>query len=263
MRLQDKIALITGASSGIGEATAKTFAREGATVVVADIDDVNGHRVVEEIRRAGGHAEYTHADIGEPAEIEQMIAFATDRFGRLDILHNNALFTVVGRIGDLTLEGWRKTVDVSLTGYWYAIKMALRPMLAQGKGAIINTASVSGLAGDYTLGVYNAVKAGVVNISRVTGIEYARKGVRCNAICPGPILTPPLQRLRESHPDIFARIKDAIPMGRYGEPQEIANVALFLASDEASFVTGAFIVADGGLWAHSGMPSLSGQGPEW
>ena len=263
MRLADKIALITGAGSGIGEATAKTFAREGATVVVADIDDLNGQRVVQEIQHTGGRAEYIHADVGNPTDIEQMIAFTTERCGRLDILHNNALFTVIGRIGDLTLEGWKKTVDISLTGYWYATKMALGPMLKQGKGAIINTASVSGLAGDYTLGVYNAVKAGVVNISRVTGIEYARKGIRCNAICPGPILTPPLQRLGESKPEVFARIKEAIPMGRYGEPQEIANVALFLASDEASFVTGAFIVADGGLWAHSGMPSLSGQGPEW
>jgi meso-butanediol dehydrogenase / (S,S)-butanediol dehydrogenase / diacetyl reductase len=263
MRLQDKIALITGAGSGIGEATAKTFAREGATVVVADIDDINGQRVVEEIRRAGGRAEYTHADIGEPAEIERMITFTTERCSRLDVLHNNALYTVIGRIGDLTLDDWKKTLDVSLTGYWYATKLALGPMLRQGKGVILNTASVSGLAGDYTLGVYNAVKAGVVNISRVTGIEYARKGIRCNAICPGPILTPPLKRLGESQPAVFARIKEAIPMGRYGDPQEIANVALFLASDEASFVTGAFLVADGGLWAHSGMPSLSGQGPEW
>lgn len=118
-RLQDKIALITGDGSGIGEATAKTFAREGATVVVADIDDTNGQRVVvvEEIRRAGGRADYTHADIGEPAQIERMISFTTGRFGRLDVLHNNALFTVIGRIGDLTLEGWKKTLDVSLTGY--------------------------------------------------------------------------------------------------------------------------------------------------
>ena len=263
MRLKDKVALITGAGSGIGAATATKFAREGATVVVVDIDEDSGSKVVEDIRQSGGTAEFIRADCGKSIEIEEMIAQTTGKFGRLDVLHNNAFFTAINRMADISLEEWQKTMDVSLTGYWYAIKVALEPMLRQGKGAIINTASVSGLAGDYTLGAYNAVKAAVVNITRVTGIEYARKGIRCNAICPGPILTPPLKQLGEAKPDVFSRIKEAIPMGRYGEPQEIANVALFLASDEASFVTGAYFVADGGLWAHSGMPSLSGEGPEW
>jgi meso-butanediol dehydrogenase / (S,S)-butanediol dehydrogenase / diacetyl reductase len=263
MRLKDKIALITGAGSGIGEATAKTFAREGATVVVVDLNEDGSNRVVSEIRKAGGNAESLRADVGVPAEIERMIKFARDRFGRLDVLHNNAIFTTIGRIGEISLEGWQKTLDVGLTAYWYATKCTLELMVPARKGAIVNTASVSGLAGDYTLGAYNAVKAGVVNITRVTGIEYARKGIRCNAVCPGPIATPPLLRMEDSRPDIVARIREAIPMGRLGEPQEIANVVLFLASDEASFVTGAFFVADGGLWAHSGMPSLSGQGPEW
>lgn len=263
MRLKDKIALITGAGSGIGEATAKTFAREGAAVVVVDLNEDGGNRVVAQIRNAGGSAEFHRADIGVPAEIERMIKFACERFGRLDILHNNAIFTAVGRIGELTLEGWRKTMDVGLTAYWYATKCAIEVMLPQKRGAIVNTASVSGLAGDYTLGAYNAVKAGVVNITRVTGIEYARRGIRCNAVCPGPIGTPPLLRLEDTRPDIVAKIREAIPMGRLGEPQEIANVVLFLASDEASFVTGAFFVADGGLWAHSGMPSISGEGPDW
>jgi meso-butanediol dehydrogenase/(S,S)-butanediol dehydrogenase/diacetyl reductase len=263
MRLKDKIALITGSGSGIGEATAKTFAREGAAVVVVDMNEQGGNRVVAEIRKAGGTAEFLFADVGSTAEIERMIKFASDKFGRLDVLHNNAVFTTVGRIADITLDGWQKTLDVGLTAYWYATKCALGVMLPQGKGAIVNTASVSGLAGDYTLGAYNAVKAGVVNITRVTGIEYARKGIRCNAVCPGPIGTPPLLRMEDARPDIVGRIREAIPMGRLGEPQEIANVVLFLASDEASFVTGAMFVADGGLWAHSGMPSLSGEGPEW
>ncbi len=263
MRLKDKIALITGAGSGIGEATAKTFAREGAAVVVVDLNEEGGNRVVSEIRKGGGTAEFLKADVSVPAEIEGMIKFATRRFGRLDVLHNNAIWTAVGRIGELTLESWQKTLDVGLTAYWYATKCAIEVMLPNRRGAIVNTASVSGLAGDYTLGAYNAVKAGVVNITRVTGIESARKGIRCNAVCPGPIATPPLLRLEDARPDTVARIREAIPMGRLGEPQEIANVVLFLASDEASFVTGAFFVADGGLWAHSGMPSLSGQGPEW
>jgi len=188
---------------------------------------------------------------------------AVENFGRLDILHNNAIFTTIGHVGEISIEGWQKTVDVGLTAYWYATKCAIEVMLAQRRGAIVNTASVSGLAGDYTLGAYNAVKHGVVGLTKSTAIEYARKGIRCNAVCPGPIGTPPLLRLEDSHPDLIGRIREAIPMGRLGEPQEIANVVLFLASDEASFVTGSFYVADGGLWAHSGMPSLSGQGPEW
>jgi meso-butanediol dehydrogenase/(S,S)-butanediol dehydrogenase/diacetyl reductase len=263
MRLKDKVALISGSGSGIGEATAKTFAREGAAVVVVDLNEEGGNRVVGEIRKAGGTAEFTRANAGRPSEIEAMIKFATNKFGRLDVLHNNAIWMESGRIGDLSLEGWQRTLDVGLTAYWYATKIALGVMLAQKRGSIVNTASVSGLAGDYTLGAYNAVKAGVVNITRVTGIEYARKGIRCNAVCPGPILTPPLKRVGESRPDIFSKIREAIPMGRYGAPEEIANVVLFLASDEASFVTGAYIVADGGLWAHSGMPSLSGEGADW
>lgn len=263
MRLKGKVALISGSGSGIGEATAKTFAREGAAVVVVDLNEEGGNRVAGEIRSSGGTAEFMRANAARPPEIEAMLKFATDKFGRLDVLHNNAIWMEAGRVGELSLEGWQRTLDVGLTAYWYATKIALGVMLVQGKGSIINTASVSGLAGDYTLGAYNAVKAGVVNLTRVTGIEYARKGIRCNAVCPGPILTPPLKRISQSRADIFDRIREAIPMGRYGEPQEIANVALFLASDESSFVTAAYIVADGGLWAHSGMPSLSGQGPDW
>jgi meso-butanediol dehydrogenase/(S,S)-butanediol dehydrogenase/diacetyl reductase len=263
MRLKDKVSLISGAGSGIGEATAKTFAREGAAVVVVDLNEEGGSRVVGEIRKVGGTAEFFKANVAHPAEVDAMIKFAEDKFGRLDVLHNNAIYTAVGRIGELTMEGWQRTIDVGLTAYWYATKVALGVMLPRKKGSIINTASVSGLAGDYTLGAYNAVKAGVVNITRVTGIEYARKGIRCNAICPGPIATPPLKQIEKTRPDIYNRIREAIPMGRYGDPQEIANLALFLASDESSFCTGAFFVADGGLWAHSGMPSLSGEGPDW
>jgi meso-butanediol dehydrogenase/(S,S)-butanediol dehydrogenase/diacetyl reductase len=264
MRLKNKISLITGGGSGIGAATARTFAREGAAVVVVDINDEGGNSVVAEIRKAGGTAEFHLADVGNPKDIEGMIKFASSKLGRLDILHNNAVFTTMGRMADITMEGWQKTLDVGLTAYWYGTKIAIQEaMLKQKSGAIVNTASVSGLAGDYTLGAYNAVKAAVVNITRVTGIEYARKGIRCNAVCPGPIGTPPLLALEKPRPQVLARIREAIPMGRVGEPQEIANVVLFLASDEASFVTGTYVVADGGLWAHSGMPSLSGEGPEW
>jgi meso-butanediol dehydrogenase/(S,S)-butanediol dehydrogenase/diacetyl reductase len=263
MRLQGKIALITGSASGIGEATAKTFAREGATVIVADRDEPNGSRVAGEIVAGGGKARFIATNILESESIERMIEFATSEFGRLDVLHNNAMVTVTGHLGEITLEKWRRAIDGGLTSYWYASKLAVNVFLKQGGGTIVNTASVSGLAGDYMLGAYNAAKAGIVNITRVFGIEYARKNIRCNAVCPGPILTPPIHRGAAVRPDVHERIREAIPMGRFGDPQEIANVALFLASDESSFVTGAYIVADGGLWAHSGMPGLLGVGPEW
>jgi meso-butanediol dehydrogenase/(S,S)-butanediol dehydrogenase/diacetyl reductase len=264
MRVKDKVALVTGGGSGIGEATSKTLAREGAAVVVVDINEEGGNRVVNTIRDSGGTAEFLRADIGQWKDNERMVKFAKDKFGRLDILHNNAIFTTVGHIHEITLEGFQKTVDVGLTAYWYATRCAIEAaMLPQRKGAIVNTASVSGLAGDYMLGAYNAVKHGVVALTKVTGIEYARKGIRCNAVCPGPIGTPPLLALEKERGETIRRIRDAIPMGRLGEPQEIANVVLFLASDEASFVTGAFFIADGGLWAHSGMPGLMGTGPEW
>jgi meso-butanediol dehydrogenase/(S,S)-butanediol dehydrogenase/diacetyl reductase len=263
MRLANKIALVSGSASGIGEASARTFAREGASVVIADVNVEGGHRVVREIREGGGRAEFVEANILDTASIENMIAFAVKTYGRLDVLMNNAQTSAAGRLADISLEHWRRAIDGGLTSYWYASKLAIAHMLEQGGGAIVNTASVSGLAGDYGLGPYNAAKAAVVNITRVFAIEYAQKNIRCNALCPGPIGTPALRAMELARKEVMDRIKKAIPMGRLGTPQEMANVALFLASDEASFVTGAFFVADGGLWSHSGMPSLTGIEPGW
>jgi meso-butanediol dehydrogenase / (S,S)-butanediol dehydrogenase / diacetyl reductase len=263
MRLDDKVSLITGAASGIGAATARTFAREGAAVMVADINDEGGHRMVAEIRDAGGTAEFVHADIGQSQQVEAMIKSTVDRFSRLDILHNNAVFTAVGHIGEVTLEGWQQTIDVGLTAYWYATKCAIAHMMPAKRGAIINTASISGLSADYMMGAYNTIKAGVINLTRATAIEYARKGIRCNAVCPGLTATPPLLGIMNASPNVMNKFCETIPMGRLGDPQEIANVVLFLASDEASYVTGAFFVVDGGLTAHTGIPSLFGIGPEW
>jgi meso-butanediol dehydrogenase/(S,S)-butanediol dehydrogenase/diacetyl reductase len=263
MRLKDRVALITGSGSGIGEATAKRLAAEGAAVIVVDWNQEGATRVAGEIRASGGRAEALHANVGNPPEIENMIRFAVEKFGQLDILHNNAIRLYTGRVGEMTLENWRKTIDLGLTAYWYATRCALEVMVPQGRGVIVNTGSVSGLAGDYGLGAYNAIKAGVINLTRATAIEYARKGIRCNAVCPGAIATPPIQKSRRAQPELAARTEAAIPMGRYGEPVEIANVVLFLASDEASYVTGTCIVADGGLIAHTGMPSVAGGGPDW
>jgi meso-butanediol dehydrogenase/(S,S)-butanediol dehydrogenase/diacetyl reductase len=263
MRLADRVALITGSGSGIGEASAKTLAREGASVVVIDVNEAGGERVVSEIEAAGGTAVFFRADVGVPSEIEAMIAFALERYGRLDILHNNAVFSPYGRIGDLELEGWQRALDVGLTGYWYATKLALRPMLAQGNGAIVNTSSGYGLTGAFNLGAYTALKAGVLNLTRTTAIEYARKGIRCNAVCPGPTATPSMLSVEDAFPGMLEPMTAAVPMGRLGQAQEIANVVLFLVSDDASFVTGAYVVADGGLYARDASPSLSGVGADW
>jgi meso-butanediol dehydrogenase/(S,S)-butanediol dehydrogenase/diacetyl reductase len=263
MRLKDRVALITGAGSGIGEATAKRLASEGAAVAVVDLNEDGAARVANEIQAAGGRAQALRANVGNPAEIENMIKFAVDKFGQLDILHNNAIRLYTGRVGEMTLENWRKSLDIGLTAYWYATRCALQVMVARRKGAIVNTGSVSGLAADYGLGAYNAIKAGVINLTRATAIEYARKGIRCNAVCPGAILTPPILKSRRAQPDLASKTAQAIPMGRYGEPIEIANVVLFLVSDEASYVNGTCIVADGGLTAHTGLPSVAGGGPDW
>jgi meso-butanediol dehydrogenase / (S,S)-butanediol dehydrogenase / diacetyl reductase len=263
MRLKDRVALISGSGSGIGEATAKRLASEGAAVVVVDLNEEGARRVAGEIRGAGGKAEALKANIGNPSEVENMIKFAVDKFGHLDILHNNAIRLYTGRLGEMSLDNWRKSVEVGLTSYFYATRCALEVMVPRRTGAIINTGSVSGLAADYGLGAYNAIKAGVINLTRATAIEYARKGIRCNAVCPGAIATPPILKMRHAQPDLAKSTEQAIPMGRYGEPVEIANVVLFLASDEASYVNGAFIVADGGLTAHTGIPSVAGSGPDW
>jgi meso-butanediol dehydrogenase / (S,S)-butanediol dehydrogenase / diacetyl reductase len=262
-RLQGKVALVTGGASGIGEATAKTFAREGAQVMVADKNAEAGARVVAEIVTSGGTADFVATDVTDSNSIEAAIHAVVSRFGRLDVLHNNAMQTWWGRIGELSLEQWKRSLDGGLTSYWYASRLAVEVMLGQGGGAIVNTASVSGLAADYGLGAYNVAKAAILNMTRSFAIEYARKGIRCNAVCPGPIFTPPIQRGKATRPDIHEAIREAIPMGRFGEAQEIANVVLFLASDEASFVTGAAVVADGGLWSFTGMPSLNGQASDW
>ena len=231
--------------------------------MVVDLNQEGANRVAAEISQSGGKAEALHANIGNPSEIEKMIKLAVDRFGRLDILHNNAIRLYTGRVGEMSLENWRKAVEIGLTSYWYATRCALDVMVRQRKGAIINTGSVSGLAGDYGLGAYNAIKAGVINLTRTTAIEYARKGIRCNAVCPGAILTPPILKTRRAMPELAEKTEAAIPMGRYGEPIEIANVVLFLASDEASYVNGTCIIADGGLTAHTGIPSVAGSGPDW
>jgi meso-butanediol dehydrogenase / (S,S)-butanediol dehydrogenase / diacetyl reductase len=253
-KLDSKITIVTGAGSGIGEATAKLFAAEGARVVIADIDDQGGNRVAGEI---GSAAVFRHTDVGIPSEVEGMIKFAVDHFGRLDILFNNAFATTFGPVSEMPLAGWDKTLSVTLSAVFYGMHYALPHMVAQGGGAIVNTASISGLGGDYGAGAYNAAKAGVANLTRTAAIEYARKNIRVNAVCPGVIATPAVLNgliARSRNPALARqRAEECHPMGRLGRPEEIAKVVLFLASDDASFMTGSMVVVDGGVTAHTGL----------
>ncbi|MHB8576982.1 MAG: SDR family NAD(P)-dependent oxidoreductase [Dehalococcoidia bacterium] len=255
-RLDGKVAIVTGAGSGIGAATARRFAVEGARVVVNDIDSSAGEAVVRTIRDAGGTAEFLQADVSDPDAVEAMIGRVSDSHGRIDILHNNAFFSRMGMVGRISPENFRRTLDVTLNGTFYGMHSVLPRMARQGSGAIVNTASISGLGADYAHGAYNAAKSAVIGLTRTAAIEYARYGVRVNAVCPGPIATPPVQALLDRSPGLEERLLAALPNHRLGLPEEIAAAVLFLASDDASLINGACLIADGGLSAWTGHPPL-------
>jgi len=244
-RLDEKVAVVTGAGRGIGRAIAQTFASEGARVVVDDIHDDAGRATVDAIGEAGGQACYVHADVSHPAEVSHLVSTIVGRFERVDILVNNAICSV-----DAILEeDWRMVLDVCLQGAANCCKAVLPVMQEQGGGAIVNLSSVNAFFtwGDYW--AYSAAKAGVIALTRTIATNYGRQGIRANAICPGTVRTEVWEPLRRENPDLEARLVQQYPLGRIAEPVEVANAALFLASDEASFVTGAVLPVDGGLTA--------------
>jgi meso-butanediol dehydrogenase/(S,S)-butanediol dehydrogenase/diacetyl reductase len=263
MNFDGKAGIVTGAGSGIGRATAIGFAARGGAVIVADINEENARKVAAEISRVGGKAVALATDVTRPADIERMILRATSEFGRIDFLHNNAFgvpaamqeASLAARVGDSRDDVWNHIIDLGLTAVYRATRSVIPVMKRQGSGAIVNTASISGQRADTGIAAYNAAKAAVINFTRVVAVEYARDRIRANCICPGAIDTPLLAPALEQ-PGFADRFREVIPMGRLGKPEEMANVVLFLASDLASFVTGAAFVADGGQTARTGSPSF-------
>jgi NAD(P)-dependent dehydrogenase (short-subunit alcohol dehydrogenase family) len=251
VRLDGKVALITGAGSGMGRAAAELFAREGARVVISDLVDDAGAGAVDAIRAAGGDATYVRADVSRWDDCVAMVKVATDTYGALHVLYNNAgIFPADdGGVLDTPEPTWEKVMDVNLKGVWMGCKAGIPALLASGGGAIVNVASFVALMGAATAQIaYTASKGGVLAMTRELAVEYARRGIRANALCPGPIQTPLLEQLL-SDPERRARRMVHIPMGRLGRAEELAKAALFLASDDASFMTGAALVVDGGITA--------------
>lgn len=246
MDFADKVALVTGGGSGIGRSTALGWAKAGGSVVIADLDMPRADRVAREIAAAGGRAVTVQTDIAELASIEAAVTLAISRFGRIDFLHNNAFApwrgpdsaALVADVGD---EHWRHVMTLGLDSAFRFSRAVIPRMLRQGGGAIVNTSSTAAYHAEARVSAYGVAKAGLSQLTRSIAVEYAPHGIRCNAVCPGVIQTPliggaPL-------PEDFLK---TIPMGRAGRPEEIANLVLFLASDLASYLTGAIVVADGG-----------------
>jgi NAD(P)-dependent dehydrogenase (short-subunit alcohol dehydrogenase family) len=244
-RLQDRVAVITGAGSGIGLATARRFAAEGATVICADVSAESGEAAAKEI---GGH--FVRVDVGDEDSVRELFDGTADRFGRVDIAFNNAGISPPDDDSILTtgLDAWERVLRVNTTSVFFGCKYAIPHMLRQGKGSIINTASFVALMGAATSQIaYTASKGGVLAMTRELGVQFAREGIRVNALCPGPVATPLLIELFAKDPERAARRLVHVPMGRFAEPAEIAAAVAFLASDDASFMTASQFVVDGGI----------------
>lgn len=251
MRLEGKVALITGASSGIGRESALLFASEGAKIVVADVSDAAGAAVVAEIAAAGGAAVYVHADVSQAADAEAMVRVAEERFGKLDVLFNNAGIMHSDDDNAITTEEsvWDLTMNINLKGVFLGCKYGIPALRRAGGGSIINVASFVALLGAATPQLaYTASKGGVLAMTRELAVVHARENIRVNAICPGPLRTELLMKFLNTEAKKQRRLVH-IPMGRFGEAIEIARSALFLASDESSFTTGATFTVDGGITA--------------
>ncbi|MFZ8887071.1 MAG: SDR family oxidoreductase [Steroidobacteraceae bacterium] len=242
-----KVALVTGAASGIGRATALAFAGSGAAVVVADLDIAGGEETVALARAAGGRAVFQRCDVASESDVAALVGRAISEYGRLDFAHNNAGINSLA-VDEWDTPVWQKSLSVNLTGVMLCMRAEAEVMLTQGSGAIVNTASISGLVGNASQPAYTATKHAVVGLTRHGALKWARKGIRVNCVCPGVIDTPMVEGVA-SRPEIRKIMEGMTPLGRFGRPEEVAAGVLWLCSDAASFVTGHPLVIDGGATA--------------
>jgi len=247
--LKDKIAVVTGGGSGIGRSTALAFAEEGAKVAVADIVIEGGEETVRMIKSSGGEAMFIKTDVVNANEVEALIQKTVDVYGRLDCAFNNAgIDGEICSLQDHTEENWDRVINTNLKGVWFCMKYEIPQMLKQGSGAIVNTSSIAGLTGQGTA-VYCASKHGVVGMTKAAALQNAMTGIRINAVCPAAIYTPMAEKVMNSDPNLKAYVESMQPMGRVGQPEEIAQAVVWLCSDAASFITGHALPIDGGLVA--------------
>jgi NAD(P)-dependent dehydrogenase (short-subunit alcohol dehydrogenase family) len=249
-RLDNKVAIVTGGAMGIGKAAAAALAREGAKVAIGDINEEVGRATTEDIRRAGGEVFFHKTDVGVSGDVEGLVKTAVDRYGKLDVIFNNVGVAIGGSAVDMSEEDWNRVLNINLGGVWRGIKYAVPQMIKNGGGSIINTTSVQALVGFKGWSGYAASKGGINSLTQQTAIEYAPHQIRVNAIAPGTIMTPMNEKIFSEAPDPEAVIRswnEAHPIGRFGQPEEVAGLVVFLASDESSFITGEIIRVDGGV----------------
>ncbi len=254
--LKGRVAIVTGAASGIGAATSRRLAEEGCRLVLADITEEAGEKLADELRTLDCECQFRHCDVSSQEQVESLIDYAVDFAGRLDCLVNNAGTGTYGKSHSLAVEEWHRVLAVNLNSVFYGCRSAIPHMRAAGGGSIVNTASVSGLFGDFGLTAYNASKAAVINYTRSLALDHGRDGIRANSVCPGPVLTG-LTGIILNDEERRAGFDDVVPLGRIGEPSEIASAIAFLLSDDASYISGEALVVDGGLTVDTGQPSYT------
>lgn len=249
MEFEGKVALVTGAASGIGESTALLYAKNGAKVVVSDVDDKGGQETVDKIKEAGSESIYIHADVSKSEDCRKMVEKTVATFGRLDFACNNAgIGGEQNPVGKLSIEGWDQTIAIDLSGVFYCMRYEIEAMEKNGGGAIVNMASILGQVGFAGAAAYVAAKHGVVGLTRTAAIEYSKQGIRVNAVAPAFIQTPMIEAAT-ADANVEKALVEAHPIGRLGKPEEIAALVIFLSSEKASFITGSYVEADGGYLA--------------